>query len=155
MMKSQMAGKTSTNLFLNTTMRRLAARWLTGLSAIVLIGITGCASTSEGIVDENARKDIRWLTDQLQSEGVFTVERGYPNPTIPADNSSRIYLNGREAIDVYGFEGEERARLVATEYAGMNPENDVFLKDSLVIVRYSRRDTGLNGVLYQLLGAAL
>jgi len=126
-----------------------------GAAFLVLqLVLTGCAGTSK-VADANEPTDIRWLTNRLHDEGVFVVERGSPNPTIASDKSSRLVLNQREVLDVYEFGQPDRARIMATDFAAYNPQNDVFLKDSLVVVRYSRRDTGLNQVLYQLLGAAI
>jgi hypothetical protein len=129
--------------------------FLLGAGILVLqLVMSGCAGTSR-VADANEPTDIRWLTNRLQDEGVYVVERGSPNPTIASDKSSRLVLNQREVLDVYDFGKSDRAQTVATEFAAFNPQNDVFLKDSLVIIRYSRRDTGLNQVLYQLLGAAI
>ena len=128
--------------------------------------VAGCASTGdvaengkvadkEKISEKEEPADIRWLTSQLHDEGVFVVERGSPNPAISSDKSSRLILNQREVLDVFNFDSLERARIIATEFASHYPQNDVYRKDSLVVVRYSRRDTGLNHLLFKLLGAAV
>lgn len=129
--------------------------FLLGTAFLVLqLVLTGCAGTSK-VADANEPTDIRWLTNRLHDEGVFVVERGSANPAVAAARSSRLVLNQRDVLDVYEFGQPDRARVIATDFAALYPQNDVFLKDTLVVVRYSQRDAGLNQVLYQLLGVAI
>ena len=122
-------------------------------------GVSACTSAKNIAGDqaegESTTTDIAWLTKSLQDEGVIITERGFPNLSIQAISSSRLYLNDREVLDVYGFEKIGDAMSNAYTLANKNPGRDVYLKDSLVVVRYSNRDTGLNQTLFQLLGVAL
>ncbi|MCH8245490.1 MAG: hypothetical protein IH951_03680 [Bacteroidetes bacterium] len=125
----------------------------------VMSGVSACTSAknvaSDQAEEERQTTDIAWLTKSLQDEGVFITERGFPNLSIAAISSSRLYLNDREVLDVYGFEKIGDAMSNAYTLANKNPGRDVFLKESLVVVRYSNRDTGLSQTLFELLGVAL
>jgi len=123
-------------------------------SAILLAGAS-CTSTSRNAAVLDESLGLGWLTTRLQDEGVYIVDEGDPNPTITSNESSRLILNNQEVLDVYDFDRSDRARTVATEFAGVNHGSDVYLKGDLVVVRYSRKDTGLNQVLHDLLGRTL
>ncbi len=122
-------------------------------------GVSACTSAKniagDQAEEESQTTDIAWLTKSLQDEGVFITERGFPNLSIQAISSSRLYLNDREVLDVYGFEKIGDAMSNAYTLANKNPGRDVFLKESLVVVRYSNRDTGLSQTLFEILGVAL
>ncbi|GMQ80710.1 MAG: hypothetical protein BMS9Abin05_0138 [Rhodothermia bacterium] len=128
-------------------------------------GVSACTSSkdlaskdlaSKSVSAEDSKAtDIAWLTKSLQKEGVFITERGFPNLSVSAVTSSRLYLNNREILDVYGFDRVGDAKSNAYTLANMNPQLDVYRKESLVVVRYSNRDSGLNQILFQLLGVAL
>ncbi len=122
---------------------------------LVMSGVSACTSSKNLAEQDRKTTDIAWLTKSLQDEGVFIVERGSPNLSISAATSSRLYLNDREVLDVYVFDRVGDAMSNAYTLANMNPGRDVYRKESLVVVRYSSRDTGLNQTLFQLLGVAL
>jgi len=121
----------------------------------VAVSLSACTSTNSSLSSESESTDIRWLTDNLQKEGIFVSERGSADLNIPAATSSRLVLNSREILDVYGFEKRTAAEAKAYEFANRLPRQDVFLRESLVVVRYSRRDNGLGLTLYRLLGKSL
>ncbi len=121
----------------------------------IVVGLSACSSTKNGLSNESTQTDIRWLTDNLQKKGVFISERGFADLNIPAATSARLILNSREILDVYGFERRTTAEAKAYEFANRLPRQDVFLKESLVVVRHSKRDNGLSLTLHNLLGKAL
>lgn len=121
----------------------------------VVVGLSACSSTKNGLLNESTPTDIRWLTDNLQKKGVFVSERGFADLNIPAATSARLILNSIEILDVYRFERRTTATAKAYEFANRLPRQDVFLMESLVVVRHSKRDNGLSLTLYKLLGKAL
>ena len=125
------------------------------LAAAAIFVFIGCAGSTEGTADQNQPADIGWLTASLQDEGVFVESRGTANPSIAADRSNRLVLDGREILDVYEFARGEQAMNSAIEFAGRNPGNDVYVRETLVVIRYTTRATGLSLVLNELLGATV
>jgi len=119
------------------------------------LGIAGCSSTQNGLASNSRKTDISWLTTELQNEGVFVRERGDARRFIPSTTSRRLILDGREILDVYEFSEYGYAADQAYQFAERNPEADVYLKKAIVVVRYSRRDTGLSQTLNSLLGRTL
>lgn len=130
---------------------------LTLLTAITLAGCAATGANTDDIdfTDEDAVVDINWLTFHLQEEGVVISERGPVNLDVPADLSRRLFLNGRDVVDVYHFRNEAHAYAEAHEFAGFYPRSDVYLKDGLVVVRYGGQDSGLTFTMHKLLGRTL
>ena len=122
---------------------------------VVLLLVGGCATTNVATPTDEDRVDLGWLTHSLQDEGVFVTEEGIANLTVPAQTSRRLVLNDRDVVDVYLFRHEEVARDKAHTFAGLYPRTDVYLKDELVVVRYTERDSGLSLTLFELLGTTL
>ena len=123
------------------------------LIALLLVG--GCATTNVATPTDEDRVDLGWLTQNLQDEGVYVTEQGLGNLSIPAQTSRRMVLNDRDVIDVFLFRNEETAQSRAYTFAGLYPRSDVYLKDELVVVRYTERDSGLSMRLFELLGTTL
>ncbi len=119
------------------------------------LGISGCSSTENGLASNVRKTDIAWLTTELQNDGVFVRERGNAGRFIPSTTSSRLVLDGQEILDVYEFSEYAYAADQAYQFAEQNPGSDVYLKQAIVVVRYSRRDTGLSQTLNSLLGRTL
>ncbi len=99
--------------------------------------------------------DISWLEQKLQKRGVFISPTGPADLGVPATSSTRLVLDGREILSVYEFDDSDLASGQAYKFYNSNPADDVYLKESLVVVRRSRRDTGLSQTLRDILGEAL
>ena len=125
------------------------------VAVLFVVGFMGCSSTKD-LASENAGSpDITWLATSLQDEGVFIRERGSANLNIPAFESTRFVLNDREILDVYEFERIEDASSNAYTLANTNPGWKKYKKESLVVVRFSRQNSGLTQTLFKLLGVTL
>lgn len=122
---------------------------------LAISGISACSTSKNVAEDDSKTRDIAWLTKSLQNEGVYITERGFPNLSIPSVASSRLVLNDRDILDVYRFDRIGEAMSNAYTIANMNPHRDVYRKESLVVIRYSNRDSGLSQTLFQLLGHTL
>lgn len=127
-----------------------------GIMALA-VTFSACATTRQNTSTEEEEQvpAVIWFTDGLQKKGVFVKEDGLPYLGIPADESQRLLLNGREVVDVFVFDDEDRAKNEAYQFAGLYPQNDVYIKEALVVVRYTERDTGLTLTLHDLLGVTL
>lgn len=125
------------------------------LGTMLIAGLAGCASTYQNAENEEELTGIRWLTSNLQSEGIAVVEHGSADLRFPAESSSRLVLIGRDVVDVYTFYERFTAADKAFEFAGRNPQNDVYLRGNLVVIRQTERDTGIRLTLHELLGKAL
>jgi len=123
----------------------------------VSLVLTGCVSTAnvsnEADLD-NAGK-IVWLENALQKEGVFVTPKGAADLNVPAVSSALLILDGKEVLSVYEFDDLELASSEAYEFSNVHADRDVYLKDDLVVVRTSRRDTGLSQTLREIMGNAL
>ena len=115
--------------------------------------LTGCASAQS--VSNDSTFSISSLETALQKEGVFVMPRGLTSLDIPADQRSRLLLNSSEVLNVFEFDSAEKAHRHAYAFAGAHPRHDVYHKGSVVAVRQSARDTGLNSTLRLILGEAL
>jgi len=135
-------------------------KWTTHFFALIIM-LAGCASSAnvsndaDAVTNTDAIKNISWLEGALQKEGVFVSPQGSADLGIAATSSSRLVLDGREALSVYLFDDLELASSEAYEFSNTNVGKDVYLKDALVVVRSSRRDTGLSQTLREILGDAL
>ena len=127
------------------------------LNFTILMTVSGCVGTSNvsNTSDEAEKYDIAWLEKQLQAEGIFASPSGPGNWSIPASSSVRLVLDGSEAVNVYLFENHELASSEAWELSNELPQNQVYRKEGLVIVRSASVDTGLSGTLRGILGNAL
>ena len=115
--------------------------------------LTGCATAQS--VSNDSTFSISQLESELQKEGVFVMPRGPANLDIPADQSSQLILNSSEVLNVFEFGSAEQAHRHAYAFVGAHPRHDVYYKDTVVAVRQSSRDTGLNSTLRHILGEAL
>ncbi len=123
------------------------------LFALLLVaGLAGCATTNVATPTDEDRADLGWFTLSLQDEGVYVTEEGVADLSIQAQSSRRLVLNNRDVVDVYLFRNEETARARAHEFAGLYFRTDVYVKDALVVVRYTERDSGLSLTLFELMG---
>ena len=100
-------------------------------------------------------RDINWLTQQLQEEGVFVSPQGPANLNLPAESSSRMILISQEVLEAYYFGDETTAQEEAVRLVNSMPQRDVYQTGRLVAIRYSARDTGLNATLIKILGRPL
>lgn len=119
------------------------------------IGLSACTTTRHNTSEAGETSTVVWLADGLQKQGVFVKEQGEAALDVPAETSQRLVLNGQEVVDVYAFASEDRAWNEARQFAGLYPQNDVYIKDALVVVRYTTHDTGLSLTLFDLLGTTL
>ena len=133
-------------------MKRRAFIVRTISSLLVAVVLAGCATTNVAPSTDQEGVDLGWFTISLQDEGVFVTEEGPANLRFPAQTSRRLVLNNRDVVDVYLFRNEETARARAHEFAGLYFRTDVYLKDALVVVRYTDRDSGLSLTLFELMG---
>ena len=122
-----------------------------------LVGLSACSTTRNEVAsaNENAYRDITWLTDELQGEGIFVAEKGEARSNIIADISRRLLLNGREYVDAYYFENEDTAGAQARIYASSNPRAMVFVRESLIVVRYSDSMSEISTALHRYLGGTI
>jgi hypothetical protein len=125
------------------------------LTLVAATVLTGCAGAAKSVDSESTGTGITWLTRSLQDEGVFVKERGSASVFIPTSISARLILDGRDVLDVYEFRESRYAADEAYEFAERNPGADVFLRQALIVIRYSDRDTGLSQTLNKLLGRTL
>ena len=125
------------------------------LALLLVVGLAGCATTHVATPTDEERVDLGWFTHSLQDEGVFITEAGLATLSVPAQTSRRLVLNDRDVVDVYLFHDEDVARDKAYTFAGLYPRTDVYVKDELVVVRYTERDSGLSLTLFELLGTTL
>ncbi len=132
-------------------MKRRAFIVRTISSLLVAVVLAGCATTNLAPPTDEEGVDLGWFTISLQDEGVFVTEEGLANLTFPAQTSRRLVLNNRDVVDVYLFRNEETARARAHEFAGLYFRTVVYLKDALVVVRYTERDSGLSLTLFELM----
>ena len=130
--------------------------WAPAIIAVA-ISISGCASTMDvsDDTDISTVTNISWLEKRLQEKGVFISPDGPADLDVPAMSSTRLVLDGREILSVYEFDDLDLAWGQAYKFYNSNPADDVYLKESLVVVRRSRRDTGLSQTLRDILGEAL
>ncbi len=123
----------------------------------VSLVLTGCISTAD--VSNEATLDntgqIVWLENALQEEGVFVSPKGPADLNVPAISSTLLVLDGRDVLSVYEFDDLELASSEAYEFSNIRADSDVYLKDALVVVRTSGRDTGLSQTLREIMGNAL
>ncbi len=126
------------------------------LFALLLVaGLAGCATTNVATPTDEDRADLGWFTISLQDEGVYVTEEGVADLSIQALSSRRLVLNNRDVVDVYLFRNQETARDQAHTFAGLYPRTDVYLKDELVVVRFTERGSGLSLTFFELLGTTL
>ncbi|MFT5144408.1 MAG: hypothetical protein ACI80V_000598 [Rhodothermales bacterium] len=114
--------------------------------------LAGCTSLNTQSAPDG---DLSWLIRSLQDEGVFILERPHGGSVAPATSSVRLILNGQESLEVYEFDRLEEAETTARQWSYQLTGKDVYLREQLVVVRNSRRDTGLSGTLHKLLGSTI
>ena len=125
------------------------------LLAVLVVGLSACSSSRDTVADENAPKDIEWLTQNLHNDGIFVSEKGEARANITASLSRRLLLNRNEFVDAYYFLDVERAESQAHIFAGFNPRARVYRYDGLVVIRYKEQLTEVSSSLYALMGATI
>ncbi len=120
---------------------------------LVSIAAPGCVGPRTSIAD--MPRDIRWLTVALQHKGVMIRERGSAFIEIPSTTDARLILDSKEVVDAFEFSSAEIAKSQAFRLSGLYPGNDVFIVESLVVLRFTTRDTGLTATLVEVLGTPI
>lgn len=119
----------------------------------VLSTSIGCVGPRSSIAD--MPRDIRWLTVALQHKGVMIRERGSAFIEVPSTADARLILDSKEVVDAFEFPSAEIAKSQAFRLSGLYPRNDVFVVDSLVVLRFTTSGTGLTATLVEVLGTPI